>query len=255
MSDLAPFVVAVLKDKVTADLLQENEELQCKLRNSRKVSITGPGGTPVYAEGQFEEGRHAENPNLWEVDLHDVAGITCPLPNLINIEVRLGGVCKASFVNGDHQGFADGEFDEQERTGPVNFFFSGSGRLWLNVLVAPFASAAAYSEIASMDGDDMVSFLCENLDVANTMSAKFVLVKFVIESVSGAIDSLNLDPAILEEAERGIERRNQFLLEWQAERAAAQGNDDDDRDSGNDDNDDDDNEDDVDMEDHADEQA
>jgi hypothetical protein len=235
MSDLAPFVAAVLKDKATADLLQENDELRFALRTSRVVTVTGPGGTPVYAEGQFEEGRHAYNPNLWEVDLR-ATGVTCPLVDLLNIAIRLG-VCKASLVNGDHEGFADGAYDKHERTGPVSIFIQGSGRLWLTVLVAPFTSAAANSEIASMDGDGMVSFLSEDLDAANTMSAKFSSVDFVIKSVSGAIDNLNLDLAVLE----GAGRRREVLSERNAEQAAEGNNDD-----GIDDDE---------MEEHADEQA
>ena len=66
MSDLAPFVAAVLRDKTVVDLKEENDNLQSENDNlqskldsalSRMIRITGPGGSPVYAERSYLE-RH-----------------------------------------------------------------------------------------------------------------------------------------------------------------------------------------------------
>lgn len=58
MSDLAPLVAAALRDQVVADLQKENEDLRSKLALARRgllsvdeaVTITGVGGSPVYAK-------------------------------------------------------------------------------------------------------------------------------------------------------------------------------------------------------------
>ena len=86
MSDLAPFVAAVMKDKAVEGLLEENkrlenkvQELQNKLNaNQHYVEITGPGGTLIYAEA---------NEHLSVVD-----GLnTCWASDLLDIELWIAG--------------------------------------------------------------------------------------------------------------------------------------------------------------------
>ena len=55
MSDIAPFVAASLRDKVVADLMDENNNLREKNRALNLVKITGPEGYPVYAHGQVSD--------------------------------------------------------------------------------------------------------------------------------------------------------------------------------------------------------
>lgn len=85
MSDLAPFVAATLKDAATIDLLQENEVLREKLRQTKIVSITGPGGSPVYASGHVTEdgwpsdpGQQGHGEAMWTVEVWENA-IPCPV--------------------------------------------------------------------------------------------------------------------------------------------------------------------------------
>ena len=56
MSDLAPFVAAVLKDKVVADLLAEHARLQQLVSFGQNLALTGPQRFPVYATAQLDEG-------------------------------------------------------------------------------------------------------------------------------------------------------------------------------------------------------
>jgi hypothetical protein len=109
MSDLGPFVAAHLRDKVIADLLQENKKLKIQLGSARKISITGPGGSPVYAEKDFSEGRY--DPNVmpgewWEVPFASQPGqVTencCTLSTVPYCEVRIGSFVKIKL----------GEFDQ-----------------------------------------------------------------------------------------------------------------------------------------------
>jgi hypothetical protein len=57
MSDLAPFLASVLRDKGVADLKKENENqagsisaLKSSIRDLSSVFVTGPGGSPVYCK-------------------------------------------------------------------------------------------------------------------------------------------------------------------------------------------------------------
>ena len=64
MSDLAPFVAAVVRDPVVVDLLQENEKLKEVVRKSRTIQLVlrnmfAPE-TVVLAQGQLEEGKYLE---------------------------------------------------------------------------------------------------------------------------------------------------------------------------------------------------
>lgn len=109
MSDLGPFVAAHLRDKVIADLMHENKQLKIQLDCARKVSITGPGGSPVYAEKDFAKGRY--DPTVmpgewWEVPFASEPGqltdICCTLSTAPTCEVRIGSFVKIKL----------GEFDQ-----------------------------------------------------------------------------------------------------------------------------------------------
>jgi hypothetical protein len=109
MSDLGPFVAAHLRDKVVADLLQENQELKIQLDSARRISITGPGGSPVYAEEDFSKGRYDATVmpgEWWEVPFADQPGqrtdVCCTLSTLDTCEVRIGSFVKLKV----------GEFDQ-----------------------------------------------------------------------------------------------------------------------------------------------
>lgn len=47
MSDLAPFVAAVLKDKAVHDLIEENKSLRDKNEIMSSIELTGARGQPV----------------------------------------------------------------------------------------------------------------------------------------------------------------------------------------------------------------
>lgn len=109
MSDLGPFVAAHLRDKVIADLLHENTQLKMQLGSARKIAITGPGGSPVYAEKDFSKGRY--DPNImpgewWEVPLASQPGQlpanSCTLSIVPSCELRIGSFVKIKL----------GEFDQ-----------------------------------------------------------------------------------------------------------------------------------------------
>jgi len=55
MSELAPFVAAVLRDRVVSELEAELKLLRAWKHNSETVMVTGPDRTPVYAHGHLTE--------------------------------------------------------------------------------------------------------------------------------------------------------------------------------------------------------
>ena len=63
MLELAAFVAATIRDKVVEEqqdeigrLQRENKRLRLEVEHlSRTVSVTGPNGVPVYAQGELDE--------------------------------------------------------------------------------------------------------------------------------------------------------------------------------------------------------
>jgi hypothetical protein len=203
MSDLAPFVASVLYDRVLADTKQENDSLKEQLRKSRAVQIISEDGT-VYAEAQFEDGSYLGNPNLWLVDFTEQLA-PCKLSDLTNVKICIGGICKAHFVNNSIvEGFIErDEVLDIDGWGYINFCFAGAGECWLSVKVGPFASEVAFSQLRDIDAEDMASFLAQELAVNHPEpSVSFEHTSYFIRTVKGAIQNLNLDPEIEEEAQR-----------------------------------------------------
>jgi hypothetical protein len=207
MSDLAPFVAAVLRDKVIVEIKQEIDGLKEKLRECRTVTITGPQGTPVYAEGRFEQGEYGDNAFLWDVALEQQLQQPCPLSALPSVEVRVGGMTKAQFS--DNSTFS-GDFDPEdicdEDGGKVNFHFSGVGALCPTVRLHPFPSEVRFLEMEEQWNTlqvHILSFLSEvSASEQLDMVASFERIQFYVSSVNGTIRNLSLDPLVEQDAQR-----------------------------------------------------
>jgi hypothetical protein len=109
MSDLAPFVAATIRDKVVADLKEENDKLRKQLRQRWTVEVlrNDEESRVVYATGQFDQGQ-PDSP-FWEVSLSEA--ISCPLSALKNVELHVGGILKAAF---GHNSTFEGVFDAHD---------------------------------------------------------------------------------------------------------------------------------------------
>lgn len=110
MSDFASFVAASLRDKAMAELLQENAKLREKLQESKRVTITGPGGAPLYAYGSLNDSEVEEEQIIDEsgrnmclrsttLDLRSSSGenadatlTMCQIEGVKDAEIRLGGI-------------------------------------------------------------------------------------------------------------------------------------------------------------------
>ena len=108
ISDLAPFVASVLKDRTVADLMTEIEELkkeaQRKDDERLRVEITGPRGSPVYYQASTKDG-YAKWPvdssdDFWvpfDAQNHNHTTVLNLAATIEGLEVRLGGVLVSKF--------------------------------------------------------------------------------------------------------------------------------------------------------------
>jgi len=170
MSDLAPFVAAALRDKSIHDLMEENRKLR---ELAMAVEVTGPEGQPIYARGKFDEDGDSAYETLYEVKLSEQLTL-CPLSDLSDVEIWIGGSIRASF-NGDkfshdwelfHGDDEDGENEEKEIKLSACF---QPGTVWLSIKIgwSQEEMDEKYLKFPDGNGDDMLSFVCENLTRAN----------------------------------------------------------------------------------------
>ena len=152
MSDLAPYVAAVLRDKVVCDLLEENEALREQNRATREqnratqmVAVTGQDGAPIYAQGNFEEdGQAAEDPSDWQVQLSQLA--PAPLSALRGLEIHFGGV-RLALIHQESFSIIT------SRESTVSFWVWFHAGFWLDIIVGP-VTAAEQVALTNSDGDD-----------------------------------------------------------------------------------------------------
>ncbi len=110
MSDLAPLVANVLRDRALLELMAEMKKLKRLVDERLKVQITGKKGSPIYFEGSLKDGYTSHRGRCFEVmfdgdddDTDSTSASTStaedslerlrlPLSKFDDIEVRLGGV-------------------------------------------------------------------------------------------------------------------------------------------------------------------
>jgi len=196
MSDLAPFVAAALRDKVVADLQDEvkhlREQLEREKRQSQTVAITGPQGSPVYAHAQFRDGKHDYSPELWKVELSTTGqrhSGCCLVEDLAEMEVRIGGICKAKLSNGIVEGFVndiENNYDDTRHRGALSIWFGGSSGIWLNVQIEPIARHQ-YARLRDFDlgGESLVGTLLHCVPPYTQII--FTEASFLISYVNGAM--------------------------------------------------------------------
>ena len=103
MSDLAPFVAALLRDRIVAEMLEENKQLRKQLSYSRKIEVVvdhkhvdNKSDTVILAKGHLDQGYYdiGSKPNSkpkFTVNFTKTFG--CPLRVVGKAQVRMGGIC------------------------------------------------------------------------------------------------------------------------------------------------------------------
>lgn len=128
MSDLAPFVASVLRDKVIADQLDEVRELQRQLKSARQVAIVD--GSTVIVESQLGDG-YAIDATRWNVEFEEISN---PVSALQSAQLNVGGVHRAMVVGSADEAFAD-EYDEDSMRLEASAYYNPA--LWITFQVGP----------------------------------------------------------------------------------------------------------------------
>jgi hypothetical protein len=211
MSDLAPFVAAALRDKALQDLMVENHALRKQLQCTRRVEITGPNGTPVYARAQFDDGETYVGGSYWEVKFPKGQQLlACPLAALEGIEIWIAGMLKATFAeNRDFEASLEADEDENESSMPkeATFYFSGASYLYLRVMIDGWPKhlwRESLQEAESMGAVDLFRHLIDTVATDEPLGkmVTFTKVSFDFSGILGVIESMNLPPRFKTDEER-----------------------------------------------------
>jgi hypothetical protein len=193
MSDLAPFVAAALRDKVVTDLCSEIEELKLELEGQRTqsqlVTITGPRGNPVYAQALFRSGNYDYSPELWKVEFTDFQNNYCSLCDFSNMEVRLGGICKARLGENTEAFVNDvlNNYDHDRKSGAVSIWFGGSSGIWLNIRINNIEKQN-YAALRDFDlsGSDLLETMLQFCNPETQVT--FTEASFLISHINDAME-------------------------------------------------------------------
>jgi len=143
LSELAQQVASELCERTILDLNEENQRLRALVREMRQVSITGPGGSPIYAQGHLDEDGHIHE-NLdecWTVEFprHSPAPFASA-EMLCGAEVHIGEVVRVgltSHYNGNYNSHGNiAWWHEWDHTMTVEFEGEG-GAIGLTLYVQP----------------------------------------------------------------------------------------------------------------------
>lgn len=144
MSDLAPFVAAVLRDKVVVDLQEElrvkTEKIQKLESELRVIRVTGRGGFPIYAERHYQHATEdPQDVDEWFLRLQNSTGDyvntnlpSCPVQQIDSCELHIGG--KEMIVLGDSDDF-NGEPETEAGIHSRTYLFRELRASWLEVQI------------------------------------------------------------------------------------------------------------------------
>jgi hypothetical protein len=187
MSDIAPFVGAVLRDKVIQELNEEVEALRAEVYKYRTVEITGPLGFPVHTSRQFTAGHRDQNPNLWLVEFREPN--KCTFKEFRVMEIRVGGITKAEFSNTSLEGFPGGGGGYSDGMARIPFCFGSSSGLWLFTSIE--MSEEVYLTLHDIDPDTTFETLTELC--ADDARVVFHSISFMNKNINGAMEIWGID--------------------------------------------------------------
>ena len=165
MSDLAPFVASVLRDKNVQDLQEENNALRKALRQSRAVEVTGFNGSPVYATAQFEDGASEGDDDLfWCITFRQPNVTPFSLAEIHSLELWAGGIRRFQFLFSAPFGVVDDKIrDYQNLRGRIHLLFHPSIEIQLIIEVGPLSRDEWHSLAPHGDRRILVSSIVETL--------------------------------------------------------------------------------------------
>lgn len=130
MSDLPPFVAAVLRDQTVADLMRELKEQKERVGKMQEIDIRA--GERVCFKGKMDQGKYAKIGEFWWVSVEQVADL--PLAEIGSLEILLGGTVVASSTHQTRSG-------QSRRDGPYHFAMDAHSSVrYFSFRIGPFAS-------------------------------------------------------------------------------------------------------------------
>ena len=195
-SFLAPFVAAVLRDRTVDELMDKVKKQEEIFRALMTIEITGPGGSPVYATGQFDKGSYGDGVNDWCPELQEER-VVCQLNELWGLEIRLGGVVQCVV----HPGPDDHRFEAEltpmyveEHHGDLRLRIGFEGGTTLSGKIEGWEDDDELREIIrAQDEDDELAedwVVLEFADFPNNRVVRFDAVIFHSELYRGLIETV-----------------------------------------------------------------
>lgn len=158
MSDLAPFVAAVVRDKVILELLEENQKLREEnewIKSGNEVRFTGPNSAPNYAIGDVKKAMQSvldeggdemrrKRVAVSNLDEHPKSAL-----DLCNTEVWVGNHRVGELVNAYNQAVDSIQNDDGENYLNFRFMFWEHQYTYVetSLQVGPFTDEEAETEL------------------------------------------------------------------------------------------------------------
>ena len=135
MSDIAPFVAAVIRDQTVMDLLNENRKLQAAMSKTKIVQVrtSSSGGKGVCNQHQLFTKGHYRNANTqWCLPFVNNTSSPIPIHALTDLELCIGGNVFATAGDYARSGRVCSDPLDGDNQKVVSFF---SGKDWLRILI------------------------------------------------------------------------------------------------------------------------
>ena len=176
----------------------------------------------VYASGMFEDGKYANNPNLWDVPMEKSSNNVCRLADLRDCHVCVGGGFPVAsldhndddrelfelYIDGDDSDSDAGEDEATSDACSISFCFSPHST-WVKCLIHgwPREQWEQVIRIDNMNHVNLLNFLVDVVAVqySNT-TIEFEVVTFVTGTIHGALKRL-LPPKRKEEVRANRDQR------------------------------------------------
>jgi hypothetical protein len=187
-SELAPMVMAVLRDKVVADQVEEIRLLREKLHVFNRIAITSSTGH-VYVEAKMEDG-YEVNSSKWNIDLAKMKPPPCSFRQFAMSELHMNGIRLGEIARDCLDGYAETYLYEEGRGEIEIYFLSG---IVVTVSIGPIALVdfeRLDEEHDNIDAELFVQLLFDGMlfpDFARQMNVQFRGISFAGGSAKGAL--------------------------------------------------------------------
>uniref|UniRef100_A0A7S1Y8J2 Uncharacterized protein n=1 Tax=Grammatophora oceanica TaxID=210454 RepID=A0A7S1Y8J2_9STRA len=163
MSDLAPLVIATIRDRVVVDQQHEIDQLREQLRQAQMIAVTEPGGNVVYAEETLGQG-FSERYGTWTVNLQQRKG-PISLGDFRNAELHVCGIMRSRLLFDTNEMIAETWIDEyvRQRGGQieVNIYFGEPTLTWVGMELGPNMTEDDFEHLHQYDPESVLDYIVD----------------------------------------------------------------------------------------------